>query len=857
MTDRFEQQYEAFVSLIDTNTPEEAVKQMRLFEASEELIQRIVARFEHEMVRIKEREEPRSVVLGNRFTWYTGPGPKDRCWPAVADILRKAHWSGDSIEDLDGASTKVVSLLSHPKVRTFSTRGLVVGYVQSGKTTNFTAVMAKAADRGYKLFIVLAGIHNGLRRQTQRRLVQQLVEPNPSHWMQLTDPNKDFTPPANAAAYFAKSNKQHVLCVIKKNHTVLRKFNAWLDSASEYLKDCPALIIDDEADQATVATNTINPLIREILDRLPKSAYVGYTATPFANLLIDPSAKDLYPEHFIVNLPQPKGHYGTEVLFGREPLDGEDPEDVFDGFNMIREVPQEEIALVKPSSRADADGFLPTITGSIRDSILYFWLSTAARKVRGTGNPHSTMLIHTSVKTSVHNSFHRPLEVLRRDIDSSLRAADPWLLGELRTLWDKETGRVDAELFGERKVEFDDLALTLPDVVRTCKIIMDNSSSKDRLDYERGPVVAIAVGGNTLSRGLTLEGLAVSYFVRAVSAYDTLLQMGRWFGYRNGYADLPRIWMTSELQGWFRHLATVETEMRRDIDVYMVEDKDPMTFAVRLRMHPALRVTAAAKMTNAVRAASAYGGQRVQTRYFSTASSWLSANQEAARALVKRALDEGALREDRLRDGRYLLRNVSHEAVLNFLRSYKFHESSQECDGGLLSAYIERRVKVASDLLEWNVAIIGNPTDPDDDDTFEFAPGIATRRIVRSRLRESSKTDVADIKTLMSRRDAAVDLEPVHSQGELTEKQIEKQRRLQVPGIGLLTLYPIDKESIPSATKDKRAPLGAEEHVIGVGLVFPKPRGSDTSIEWNYVSADLSKVDIEQEDLSVLELEDT
>ncbi|KFU76961.1 Z1 domain-containing protein [Amycolatopsis lurida] len=857
MTDKFEQQYEAFVSFIEVMTPEEAVKRIRLFERSEEVIQRIVDRFERETISIREREEPRSVVFGNRVTWYTGPSPKDKCWPGITDILHKSPWSEKAIEDLNVASTKVVSLLNHPKERSFSTRGLVVGYVQSGKTTNFTAVMAKAADSGYKLFIVLAGIHNGLRRQTQRRLVQQLVEPNRSRWMQLTDPDKDFTPRANAAAYFAKSNKQHVLCVIKKNPRVLRKFSAWLESAAEYLADCPALIIDDEADQATVATNTINPLICEILGRLPKSAYVGYTATPFANLLIDPAAADLYPKDFIVNLPQPEGHFGTEVLFGRDPLPGEDPEDVPDGFDMIRDISDDEISQVRPSSRADADGFVPTITESLRDSVLYFWLSTAARKVRGTGNEHSTMLIHTSVKTSVHNSFHRPLEILRRSTESAFMANDPTLLDELRSLWEKETSRVDAESFNERKIEFDELADRLPAVLRSCKIIMDNSSSKDRLDYERGPVVAIAVGGNTLSRGLTLEGLSVSYFVRAVSAYDTLLQMGRWFGYRNGYADLPRIWMTGELQSWFRHLATVESEMRRDIDVYMTEDKNPLTFAVRLRTHPSLRVTGAAKMTNAVQAASAYGGQRVQTRYFRTDSSWLSKNQEAARALVARANDEGAEHVDRLTEGRYLLRGVTHDAVLDFLRAYNFHENSQECNSELLAEYIEKRVKFAGALTKWNVAIVGKPTDTDEGDTFEFSPNIRIKLVTRTRLKEATNPEVADIKTLMSRRDAAIDLDTRAYEAELTENEIKQERRKQEPGVGLLVLYPIDKNSVPSTKREKtRAPLAAEEHVIGVGLVFPHPNGDDTSIEWNYISADLSNVDIEEVDMADLELED-
>lgn len=378
MSDEFDGMYDTFKALLDTFPPSEAVKRLEMLGVGIEVIQRIRERHEQQTIRIKELEEPHAVVLGNRDTWYTGPQDKDKCWPAIVDLLRKDGWSEEpAIRSLDESSTRVVSLLNHPKENSFSTRGLVVGYVQSGKTTNFTSVMAKAADRGYKLFIVLAGIHNGLRRQTQARLAQQLVEPNPSLWSQLTIVEKDFTPQANPASYFGKSNKTHVLCVVKKNATVLRKLARWLEEASDYLQDCPALIIDDEADQATVATKSINPLILDIMSNLPRSAYVGYTASPFANLLIDPSAKDLYPRDFVVNLPKPRGHFGTEVLFGRYALDGEDPEQVDDGYDMIRSVPLDDVARVRPESRADIEGFEPDITDTLRRSIEYFWLVTA------------------------------------------------------------------------------------------------------------------------------------------------------------------------------------------------------------------------------------------------------------------------------------------------------------------------------------------------------------------------------------------------------------------------------------------------------------------------------------------------
>ncbi|NLU68425.1 Z1 domain-containing protein [Streptomyces sp. HNM0574] len=847
-------QYEVFRTLLDVATPAEAVKKLQILQLPEEQIQQLRELHEQRMLQVREREEPRTVVHGNRDTWYTGPRDTDVAWPAVRRIQEENGWPEKAITDLDNASTRIVSLLSHPKEREFSTRGLVVGYVQSGKTTNFTSVMAKAADRGYKLFIVLAGIHNGLRKQTQARLVQQLVAPNPTRWSQLTGLDKDFVPPENAQSYFGDSNQTHVVCVVKKNATVLRKFEKWLRSASAYLQDAPALVIDDEADQATVATTSINPLIRNILDALPKSAYLGYTATPFANLLIDPSADDLYPKDFVVNLPKPEGHFGTEVLFGRYALDDEDPADLDDGYDMIRNIPDEDVHNVRPASRADIDGFAPTITETLREAVHYFWLTTAARRVRGKGNPHSTMLIHTSVNTQVHNSFQKPLENLRARMRECLD--DPVTIDRLRTLWEHETKQVLAEEFGEAKVSFEELWSEFPAVLDDCRVIMDNSSSEDRLDYDNGPVVAIAVGGNTLSRGLTLEGLSVSYFVRAVSAYDTLLQMGRWFGFRNGYADLPRIWMTEELQRWFRHLATVETEMRRDIDVYMREDESPMSFAVRLRTHPSLRVTAAAKMRSAVHAASAYGGRRIQTRYFHTNAEWLQSNQEATRELVARSCREAKQRDDAPERGRYVLRGVPHEHVLRFLESYAFHSESQDCNAQLLSGYIEKRVRVGS-LRQWNVAIVGNPS-RDVDDDFEFAPGVRVGRVTRARM-HSSVPDYADIKTLMSRADAAVDLEGVRR--GLAEEDIKRERKRLLPHTGLIVLYPIDKHSAPAERrKHLREPLDAEDHVIGVGLVFPEPERTrdDSTVRWDgsYISADLSGVQIEEEDYSPVESED-
>ena len=227
-----------------------------------------------------------------------------------------------------------------PGSPTVATRELVLGYVQSGKTTNFMSVVAKAADVGYRLFVVLSGITDNLRFQTQDRLDDFLVGENAHRWYLLTDAENDFVNPGNAANLLGPGDDR-LLAVIKKNPSRLRRLLRWLDSAGQaVLQECPILIVDDEADQASVdvgskgRTSRINGLIRQILDK-PKAAYIAYTATPFANLLIDPSTPtDLYPRDFIVELPKPGDYFGPEKVFGREPITAEEGEDGTDGLDL-------------------------------------------------------------------------------------------------------------------------------------------------------------------------------------------------------------------------------------------------------------------------------------------------------------------------------------------------------------------------------------------------------------------------------------------------------------------------------------------------------------------------------------------
>jgi hypothetical protein len=864
---RMEGAWVAFRNILDTSPPHEATQSLRDLFVPEDVITALIKRHEGEATRFLTLKEPLGVGRENATRWYAGPRSGDKNWPAFKANIQKSL-GAEAVRKIDEASDKVVAMLDHPGTAGFSSRGLVVGHVQSGKTSNFTAVIAKAADRGYRMFIVLSGIHNALRRQTQARLIRDVVNLNPTLWHQITKLEHDFMPLPNPAALLT-ARDQHLLLVVKKNAPVLRKLKKWLSSAAPHLQNCPALIIDDEADQATIATKSINPLIAGVLENLPRVCYLGYTATPFANLLADPMGKDFYPRDFILSLPRSAEYQGPEKLFGRAPLDGEDPETAPRGLDMIREIPEDEAALLRPAKKAEAVSFVPEMTASLRSAVLWFWLATAARRARSGKIDHSSMLVHAHSDTRVHDSYKAPLEAFRAQALADLAQSEGVLAKELRSLWTAESERVPADQMNEVPLAVDEVMAVIPAVITDTRIIMDHYRSTDRLDYESGPATVIAVGGNTLSRGLTLEGLVVSVFVRSSDVYDTLLQMGRWFGYRPGYTDLPRIYMTAEMRRWFAHLATVEAEMRLEIDRLLEEHKTPLDLAVRIRCHPKMLVTAPSKQKAAVRAAAAYGGVLVESRYFLTspeehAEEWLGSNAGAVDWLLSASERYG--RHEELDEGKTLWRDVPTEYLLGFLDRYRFHGMTTEAPGKLMSAYIIKR-RAMGGLHSWNVAVVGNRP-RSTGGTATLPTGKEVGLVVRTRTAASKGDAVADIRTLTGPRDEGLDL-AIGAKEAVNRTILKGIRSIRQPERGLVLLYPIDPASAPTEVTGEettikkqrdRAALAAPGSVVwGVALVFPEPsRGKDVEVEYDYVAADLSKVfpgavDEDEDDLSVLE----
>lgn len=829
-----------------------------------DLVARAVGLYSDLAKGVREVREPRVLFDGTRVPqpWYTGPSPKDLYWPTLEHHLAsKADWNGIPLESLDRNSSKVVAYLDPPYSREIRTRGLVVGYVQSGKTSNFTGVIAKAADAGYRLFIVLSGIHNNLRRQTQLRLNEQLIELNRELWIPLTTLDRDFGSPIRAAPLLAQTALRH-LAVVKKNAKRLDNLNSWLRTARDdgILQSCPVLVIDDEADQASPNTRlaaqkraTINGLIVETLG-FPRVAYVGYTATPFANFFIDPQyPEDLYPRHFIVDLPKAPDYFGPESLFGREPKTPDEPEP--ETLDIIRLVDDSELLhLVPPRKRGSP--FTPAVTKSLRDAILWFLLATTARRLRDGQPRHTTMLIHTSEKVAVHELLWEPVVNEIQRLDRQLANADQEVIASLSASWTTEIKRLGPERWGYPRLSADEVVSGLRQTIallgnlsdqsaQDCGVIVDNARSVRRLIYdEDNPLPVIVIGGNTLSRGLTLEGLVSSFFVRRAGTYDTLLQMGRWFGYRRGYEDLPRMWVTKTLKTQFRFLAGVEEQIRDEIRRYEDEGLIPAQVPVRVRAHPALAITAVSKMRHARDLKMSYSGQRPQTILFRTDDSWLRHNFDATKAILERELAAGG----NVVDGKNksVIKDVPAEAIIGFIEDYQFHEGSSELRSDTLTGYIKAQ-NAYGELKNWNIAVISRMDAPYGD--VDLGLGHKTNLIARSRLREGSEDGTVNIGVLTNQVDWVADLD-IANPSALSLPDLRKARTES--GRAVLLIYPIAKDS-PAKSADK-VDLSVPFDVIGIAIAFPRAKFDTTPQGYKVVrlpkqiEADLTSEETEEDE---------
>lgn len=751
-------------------------------------------------------------------------------WRRYSEYMEaRIPWA--ALDALDDATDEVLSQLEDPlREGTWDRRGLVVGHVQSGKTGNYTGLICKAADAGYKIIIVLAGLHNNLRSQTQIRLDEGFLgfatianaEELPATGVGLIDNDTSVRP--NAATNrsdkgdfnTAVASKMNVspeqrpwLFVVKKNKTVLERLLHWIrnrvanyedqETGRKLVTNLPLLIIDDESDNGSVDTGedvvddfgnpdlehepkTINRLIRSILHHFSRKAYVGYTATPFANIFIHDKGdskeygQDLFPAAFITNLAAPSNYIGPGRVFGSA-------SDISKELPLVRSLHDSEFLPWMPSKTTSSpdikphkNGHLPRWKGddripdSLAEAIRSFIYACAVRKLRNQGHSHSSMLVHVTRYTSVQGEVVRQVSDYVRNMKGRYtRGID---LSELEAEMKNEYELVflpgmrkirTALVEGEELKDFEwkSIRTVLPDVLSDIKIREINGTAKDALDYaenEDTGLKVIAIGGDKLARGLTLEGLCTSYFLRTARMYDTLMQMGRWFGYRDGYLDVCRLYTSEEMVEWFSHIADAAEELRQEFDNMVAAGASPKQFGLRVKSHSVLTVTSQAKMRNAKAMKLTYSGDLLQTIVFPNDNSEISDNYRTADRFIRSIGPSIDLNSQHyIQSGQtwhgHLWRDVSALSVISFLREYRTHPASFRIMSPLIADFIEEMNK-DGELTSWTIALIGK------DNTSHENEGTVGDCTVKM-LERKSTTDHNDrysIKTLISPRDQTIDL---------------------------------------------------------------------------------------------------
>ncbi|NPD85367.1 Z1 domain-containing protein [Lentimicrobium sp. L6] len=783
---------------------------------------------------------------------------------------------------LDDITDKILDKCVNPKVKgRWDRRGMVVGNVQSGKTANYTGLINKATDAGYKLIIVIAGIHNSLRAQTQSRIDEGFIGRNSSDFIlkqrniktgvgyikaeteiysyTSSDAKGDFNRNIASRISVPIGGKSPTVLVIKKNKSILENLILWLhqfattdEKGDNRIFDVPLLLIDDEADNASVNSGseldikTINRLIRTLLNLFNQNTFIGYTATPYANIFIPSSwsdtletivkdirmkiGEDLFPRDFIVNIPPPSNYVGAVQVFGYENSDtGED----FEGLDIIRTAEdQEPYFPLKLNSKNKGD--LPDdVPSSLKEALKSFILTCAIRRLRGQENKHNSMLIHVALYVAWIDRVAWLVNEIMRDYKLQIRSGQGNLINELKDLFENDfiptTDNVkDNIAYTDHKIKqhsWDEIILVLNDAVSKIEVRSVHGTKNTRLleyhniedikydDYKNGMSV-IAVGGNRLARGITLEGLSVSYYLRASRLYDSLMQMGRWFGYRPGYIDLCRLFTTNQLINWYRHITLATEEMRADFDEMAASNKQPVDYRLKIRTHPGiLNITAAGKMREHQKILVGFSGKITQTYQLIKNEKIVKNNLNVLNSLLVRLENPKK---------RYTLskklnglnwENVAPEKVMSFLEGFSTNQPNIRTE--LLNRYIQKQNSKGL-LLDWTIALIINS---ESENSYEFK--YLNGSVVAGLSKRTNTKIGGDSYFTLSKNNI---FDPTHRRLDLemnnkNPKESEVKKIRAKVGKSLLVIYPLDW------TVDTKLEDGIP--LVGWGLVFPEIKNEE------------------------------
>lgn len=806
------------------------------------------------------------------------------------------------INDLDDFTDKILDKCVNPKKSgSWDRRGMVVGHVQSGKTSNYVGLINKATDAGYKVIIIIAGTISSLRRQTQERIDSGYIGRNSSAFIREKE-NKivgvgNYTVGTDiyslTSAYYKSGDegdfsqavanrlnipigKNPVVFVIKKNKSILENLIDWFSKdvnakivdGTPKLFHVPALIIDDEADSASVNASrdindikTINRLIRTLLNIFNQNTFVGYTATPYANLFISQEyneenttvvknktykiGEDLFPRDFIINIKAPTNYIGAAKIFGYENVK---PELTNEPLDIFREINDFDPPFFRTINRENKDILPEYLPPTLEHAIKSFILTCAIRRVRGHENKHNSMLVHVALLVRWIDRVAYLVNEKTKEYKNAIQSEDETLLNELKELYvtdflpttrnvldnlDYTDIRIKEHKWNEVKKELKNAVLKID--VRsvhgtrsTTNLEYHNIEEIDYKRYENGLSV-IAVGGSRLSRGITLEGLSVSYYIRTTRMYDSLMQMGRWFGYRPGYVDLCRLYTTNQIFEWFNHITMATEEMRNDFDEMTATHQRPKDFRLKVRNHHGLlTITSLNKLYFSEDIEISFSGENPQTYCLLKTKSAIENNFNALKKLISTI--GFPTKENRIAikgKTRYLFYpNTNVDALCSFIDSFKIEQPS--INNATLSDYIKTQAK-GNKIKEWSICIVSNS----DERVFIDYKGNTTRN-ERQANEDVSKYDLQhnnEIITLScsvrnqqigrgsefylisknqidSTSDRQIDL----SVKRETPSEVKKQRATEKKG--LLLIYALDERGTPNVNN--------EIPIVGYSLHFPR-----------------------------------
>ena len=815
--------------------------------------------------------------------WYSEDASHEY-WKAYRALLSdpgRRNLPKDAVDSIDITSFRIVDHLFDPNDMEAEPKyGLVVGHVQSGKTANYTGVIARAADAGYKVIVVLTGGASDLRNQTQKRLSKELTgtlvcpdgcnvddEAYNKKWHEVTTqtitdnlpPNRKVKDEGDVSGNLANKDDSFfdddlpILIVMKKIVASLDPLIEWLSGISEEQRyESPLLLIDDECDYASVnnnaqnaTANAINALVRTTLSLFPRRAYVGYTATPFANVFAAVHGDQtvwptLYPRDFIFSLPEPREYLGFPRLFPQDPhAESSYP------FSRLCEVEEAEAQLVR--SLTDVETVTSQLGSGLKDALRDHLITSAIRGLRLSKPKHQTMLVHTQRLTG---NMHPVVLRIKRQIEQwkpVIRNNPDFLMYnqplELQGFIDRyQTEFVEKWNYPEDPPDFNDIKDWITrayerNAFRVLELSSDEVYATNDLDYDsqhhnKYGLNVIAVGGQRLSRGLTLEGLTISYFIRTATRlqYDTLMQMGRWFGYRIGFEDLVRIHSTPTLITAMTDLGRVENDLRTQIERYQHTGLSPTDFGVRVLSIMNMFPTRPAAMSNLSQESMILDASIIPAglKYHFQNPKILKKNLEKAANLLTSLGDY-----TRLHEKTFVWEDVDNQFIIDYMD--KLHQEDSGYPDNIyrwneLNAYIERRIEAArGEFDNWTVALLSKETGEKTAPMKNYGCDLEIVMAERSRYSGSNSIGAA-----VGPRDTVIGLPGVatdyYSGNRFSNAAMWAARDSTKP---LLLLYVFNKDSTPKNANSGRTNLfiAGEEKVDLVTPIFVIPTANMTEQE--------------------------